>query len=96
MKKFVFLYYGYWEPTREIMDGWTKWFATIEDKLVDSGSPFGPGREVTPTETRELTPQEGPAMGYSIVNADTMDEAVKLLEGCPIITSVHVYEAMSM
>ena len=95
MKKFVFMYYGYWEPTQEIMDGWTKWFASISDHIVDGGNPFGLGREVTPSGTRELTREAG-AVGYSIVNADNMDAAVKLLETCPIITSVQVYEAMSM
>ena len=29
-------------------------------------------------------------------NAENMQAAEKLLEGCPIITSVRVYEALSM
>ena len=37
-----------------------------------------------------------PATGYSIVSADNMDDAVKLLADCPIVDSVRVYEAMSM
>lgn len=96
MKKFVFVYYGHVEPTQEVMDVWRNWFASVADKMVDSGSPFGPGREVTPTGSKDLTPEMGPASGYSIINADSIDDAVKLLEGCPIITSVRVYEAMSM
>jgi len=47
MKKYVFLSYGYVTPTPEIQDAWRNWFASIEDKLVDSGSPFGSGREIT-------------------------------------------------
>lgn len=34
--------------------------------------------------------------GYTIVNADSIDEAEKLLANCPIITSVVIYEAISM
>lgn len=96
MRKFLFLYYGHWEPTPEAMSAWQNWFASVGDSLVDSGSPLGAGREVTHTGTREITPDMAPAVGYSIVNAENMQAAEKLLEGCPIITSVRVYEAMSM
>jgi hypothetical protein len=33
---------------------------------------------------------------YLIINADSIDEAEKIAQSCPIITSVRVYEAMSM
>ena len=96
MKKFMLLYHGYWEPTQEIKDAWGKWFASISDRMVDGGNPFGPGREITPTGSKELPLGTGSLVGYSIVNADNLDDAAKLLEGCPIISSVRVYEAMSM
>jgi hypothetical protein len=34
--------------------------------------------------------------GYTIINAEDMDEAERIAQGCPIITSIRVYEAMSM
>jgi len=97
MKKFVFLYYGAWpgEPTREIMDAWTAWFASIGENLVDGGNPLGQGREVTAGASTDLT-EASPITGYSIVSADSMDDAEKLLVGCPIIDGVRIYEAMSM
>jgi len=64
--------------------------------MVDSGSPFGSGREISHSGTKELPLGMESLTGYCIINADNMDEAEKLLEGCPIITSVRVYEAMSM
>jgi hypothetical protein len=96
MKKFVFLTYGFEPPTQEIMDAWNNWFASIGDKMVDSGSPFGPGREITHTGTKELSHDLGAITGYLIINADSIDEAEKIAQDCPIITSVRVYEAMSM
>ena len=96
MKKFVFLTYGYETPTQEIMDAWNNWFASIGDHLVDSGNPFGPGREITFTGTKELPHDTGAITGYTIINADNIDEAEKIAKGCPIITSIRVYEAMSM
>ncbi len=96
MSKFVFVYHGEWEPTREAMDAWMSWFSEIGDNIVDSGNPFGPGREVTPTGRRDLPMGADAASGYTIVNADSMDAAEKLLENCPIVTSVRIYEAMPM
>ena len=46
MKKFVIFHYGFEMPTPEIMEAWSKWFASIGDKMVDPGSPLGPGREI--------------------------------------------------
>ena len=96
MKKFVFIYHGWWETTPEVMKAWGDWFASVGDHMADSGSPFGPGTEVTPTGKRDVSSDLSPATGYSIVNADSLDDAVGLLDGCPIIDSVRVYEAMSM
>ena len=96
MKKFVFLYVGYETPTKEIMDAWTKWFGTIGDKMIDSGNPFGAGREITSAGTKELSHDKGAISGYTIINATSMDEAEKIAKGCPHITGVRVYEAMSM
>jgi hypothetical protein len=96
MKKFVLLTYGFKTPTQEIMDAWSKWFASIGDKMVDSGSPFRAGREITHTGTKELSLNKGVITGYSIINAENIDEAEKIAKECPIITSIRVYEAMSM
>jgi hypothetical protein len=96
MKKFVFLCYGYVEPTQEIMEAWGKWFASIGDKMIDPGSPLGSGKEISHSGTKELTLGLESLTGYLIINAGSIDEAVEIAQGCPIITSVRVYEAMSM
>jgi hypothetical protein len=96
MKKYVFLYYGYETPTQELEDAWNDWFASIETKIVDLGAPLGSGQEVTHAGTKELSLEEGAATGYTIIQADSMDEAIRIAQDCPIVTSVRVYEAMSM
>ncbi len=96
MKKFIYLFHGYTEPTPEVMSAWGAWFESVGDKFVDSGNPLGGGREVTPSGSTDLTAAMDPATGYCIVNADSLDDAEKLLEGCPIITSARIYEAMPM
>ena len=96
MKKFIFLYYGFETPTPEIHEAWGKWFAAVGDKMVDSGNPFGEGREVTHAGTKELVLDKESITGYSIINAENIEEAVKIAETCPMITGVQVYEAVPM
>ena len=45
---------------------------------------------------KELPHDKGAVTGYLIINADNIDEAEKIAKGCPIITSMRVYEAMAM
>ena len=96
MKKYVFLHCGYETPTQEIMDAWGKWFESIGDRIVDAGSPLGPGKEISHSGTKEMPHDKAAITGYVVINADSMDDAVKIAKTCPIITSVRVYEAMSM
>lgn len=96
MKKFVFLYQGQWEVTDDVKDAWTSWFDEIGDAIVDGGNPFTPGRKVTPAGSEDLPAGLEAITGYTIVNAESMEAAEKMLANCPIITSVHVYEAVSM
>ena len=96
MKKFILLTYGYETPTQEIMNAWNNWFASFEDKMVDRGGPCGAGREITNTGTKELPLNKEALTGYCIIQAENIDEAEKIAKDCPIITSIRVYEAMSM
>jgi hypothetical protein len=96
VKKFLMLSYGYVEPTPEIMSAWMAWFAKVGDHIVDSGNPLGNCLEVTKTGSRDLSPDQGAATGYTLLSAESREAAERLLEGCPIITSVRLYEAMSM
>lgn len=96
MKKFVFIYVGFDEPTPEMMEAWGKWFESFGDNMVDSGNPFGPGREISQGETKELPLGSDSISGYTIINAENMDEAAKIAQGCPTIKGIRVYEAMAM
>ena len=96
MKKFILLYVGFDTPSAEIQEAWGTWFASIAGSVVDSGNPFGPGREVLPAETRELPLGKTSITGYTIINAADLDEATRIARTCPMVTSVRVYEALAM
>ena len=97
MKKFLVLTYGFTPPTEDVQKAWGAWFTATASRLVDPGSPFGRGVELTTTGRSELTLESpAPLVGYCILNADSLAEAEELVSTMPIIDSVRIYEAQSM
>ena len=97
MKKFVVLTYGFVPPTEEIQQAWGAWFSSVSSKLMDPGSPFGRGTEITKTGRTDLTlASPSPLVGYCILNAESLGEAEAIVQSMPIIDSVRIYEANSM
>lgn len=95
MKKFVLLAHGEMNRTPEFQQAHRDWWSSIQDHVVDSGNPLLNGRNVTTDGTvSELTADMDPSLGYSIVQAESIDEAVALLADCPM--DMRVYEAMPM
>jgi hypothetical protein len=94
MKKFVFLTYGFEQPTPEIMAAWGQWFETIKDNIVDKGH-MSAGREISKDGTKDLPMDLDAVTGFMVMNAESMDHAMKMAETNPFITSIRVYELMS-
>ena len=102
MPKFVFAYHGGNTPETpeegaEVMAKWNAWFGELGDAVVDGGNPVGPSKTVSASG---VTDDGGanPLSGYSLVQADTIDQAIELAKGCPIMDhgSVEVAEAIEM
>jgi hypothetical protein len=97
MGKYVLAYKGGGIPQTEeeqkrVMDAWMAWYGSMGDKVVDVGNPFGASTAVGGNGTSGLT-------GYSIVNADSLEDAASIAGGCPILAdggSVEVYETVAM
>jgi hypothetical protein len=104
MVNFVLLYSGGGMPETEeeqatIMKAWESWYGELGEAVVDGGNPFTP---VAKSIASDLTVTDGPvgtmASGYTIIKANSLDEAVQLAKGCPIIPgggSVTVYETFA-
>ena len=80
MSKFVLLHYGFEKPTPEIMAAWGKWFEAIKDKIADRGGHFARGREISKAGSRDLPPGPESITGFTIVTADSLDDAEKSRE----------------
>lgn len=94
MKKFVFLTYGFETPTPEIMAAWNKWFESMKDYIIDMAGLSG-GREISKAGTKDLPLGLESITGFMIVSAESLDDAEKMAQSNPYITSIRVYEMKS-
>ena len=90
MTKYVFSYHGNSEmPTDqaaidEVMTAWGAWFGSLGDAVVDGGNPFGASKTVA--SDGSLSDGNAASLsGYSIVQADSLDAAAKMAQGCPVL-----------
>ena len=98
MGKYVLVYTGGSTPDSEeerehLMVAWQDWLNGLGDRVADWGAPFGASSAVNGTET------EAHLTGYSILNAESLDDAVRAAESCPVFASgggVEVYETLQM
>lgn len=96
MTTFILLYRGPVTPPDAAHKGWPEWFKGLGDKLVDIGSPMANGFVVHSGGTTS-----DPATsfnGYSLIRAETRDEALALLEDHPFLAqgseyAIEVFEA---
>lgn len=102
MGKFVVVYEGGGmgatpEEQEASMNAWMSWFGSLGSAVLDMGNPFvnstalmSDGSRAEPT--RMLS-------GYSIIEADSLDDAASLVAKCPNLASggtLEIYEALAM
>ena len=94
MKRYMLLHFGFEKPTPEIMAAWKSWFESVSDKTVDQGGFHGGAREISHSGTKDLPMAMDSITGYSIVKAESLDEAEEIARGNPFIASIRIYEIM--
>jgi hypothetical protein len=90
MANFVLIYHGGSMPESQeegarVMQAWTDWFAKLGDALVDGGNPVSNVKIVAP-DGAVSDGGANPPTGYSIIKADSLDGAVALAKGCPVLS----------
>src|SRR4029079_274883 len=71
------------EEQDQVMQAWTDWFGTLGDALVDGGNPISQSKAISPDGSVRHARSAPP--GYSILKADSLDAAVGLAKGCPVL-----------
>jgi hypothetical protein len=98
MKKFLVLYHAPVEALAQTMNvppeqqaegmkAWMQWAQRCGDKLVDMGAPLVNGQQLK--SDGSVTNSDKKVAGYSILQAENMEEAKSMLEGHPHISGWH-------
>lgn len=103
MANFLLVYHGGSMPESpeegvKVMQAWTDWFGTLGDKLVDGGNPVSQVKTIA-ADGSVSDGGSNPSTGYSVIKADSLDAAVALAKGCPVLqggASVEVAETMAV
>jgi hypothetical protein len=103
MAKYLLLYSGGSMPETEaeqaqVMQAWDAWFQQLGSAVADGGNPFTPAsRRIAPDGS--IGDGTTGASGYSVLEADSLDAAVTLAKGCPVLqggASIDVYETFDV
>ena len=88
MTKYLLVYYGGKMETdpklvEKSMAKWMKWFTDLGQAVVDGGAPTQPGKMVSSSGVKSVGAK--PVSGYTILQADSLNAAIALAKGSPVI-----------
>ncbi len=101
MANFLLLYTGGNPPTSAaegaaVTKLWVDWFTQIGPAVVDPGNPTNSGaKTISPDGRVSEAGPAAPVTGYSILRAESLDEATRFAQSCPHLAangSVTLYE----
>ena len=103
MADYLLLYAGGKMPESEeeqaaVMKAWDGWMHELGGSLKDGGNPFTPASK-TISASGDVSDGGGSASGYSIITADSLDEATEKAKGCPVLqggANITVYETFAV
>lgn len=92
MANYLLAYHGGGMPEAEeqrakVMAEWGQWFGALGPALVDGGNPVSRTSTITPSGSVSAGGGANPVTGYSVIKADTMEAAVQMAQGCPLLES---------
>jgi hypothetical protein len=81
------------------MKAWNDWMGKVGKAFTDPGNPVGMSKTVASNGKVSDGGGSNPTMGYSVLEAKSIDDAVKLTQGCPQLTaggSIEIAEIIPM
>ncbi len=103
MAKYLLLYSGGSMPETDaeqakVMAAWEAWFTELGPAVADPGNPFTSSAKKI-TGGPSVTDAPAAASGYSVIEADSLDQAAKLAGGCPVLlggADITVFETFNV
>jgi hypothetical protein len=91
MAKFLLVFHGGLgmpasDAQREqVMAAWGAWFGELGPAIVDGGNPTADARTIGPDGSVSEGGGANPTTGYTLIEADSIEDAVIRAKGCPIL-----------
>jgi hypothetical protein len=90
MPNYLLAYHGGKMPESQaaqaqVMAAWTKWFEGMGPNVVDGGNPVGKAKTIASNGAVSDGGGANPVSGYSVIKADSLDKAVAIAKGCPVL-----------
>jgi len=103
MTKYLLGYHGGGMPAtpeegQKITAAWMAWMGGLGAALVDAGNPTAASKTIAKDGKVSAGGGANPISGYSVIEAESLDAAVKLASTCPILAaggSVEVAETFN-
>jgi hypothetical protein len=103
MANYLLVYTGGGMPAtdaerKKVLDDWGAWFGKLGPAVVDPGNPISQSKSISSDGSVHDAAVGTPASGYSILKADSLNQAVDLAKSCPVLKSgakLTVYETFS-
>jgi len=104
MAQYLLTYHGGAQPEskearNKHMADWMKWIETLGTAVADSGHPISITKTIASDGKVADSADTNPAHGYSLLSADDINAAAKLLQACPLLKiggSIEIHETMDM
>jgi hypothetical protein len=82
------------------MKAWETWYTGLGDAVIDPGYPFTPvAKSIASDGTVSNGPMGAMATGYTIIQTDSFDEAVRMAKRCPVLqggADISVFETFEV
>jgi hypothetical protein len=75
------------EEQEKAMAAWGTWFGQLGEAVVDGGNPVGAAKMIAANGAVSDGGGANPLTGYSVIKAGSLDAAVAMAKGCPILAA---------
>ena len=72
-------------PDPDVMTAWGARFGELGASIVDGGNPTGESATVASDGSSSPGGGANPATGYSLIDADNLQDAIAKARGCPVL-----------
>ena len=93
MKSFLLAYHGGASMSQskdeqaKMMKSWGDWYGKMGTSIVDGGNPVSRAKTVMRGGKTSEGGGPNPVSGYTIINADSIDDAVTMAQDCPVLAN---------